>query len=482
MKRIIASFFILSTLLLGCTKDFEELNTNPNQPERVPPNMILTQILFNLAEFPAREAYNKGNFITQHTARQNFTDFDRYVWGPDDGVWNSLFDRLRDINNLIILAREQGNTNYEGVGLIWKSYAFSFLTDVYGDVPYSDALEGRDSGVYSPVYDSQEEIYEGILQDLRTANELLNPAGFSIQGDIIYDGSILRWKKFANSLRLRYLLRISNKKNVSAEMGEIINNPADNPIFENLGDQAALTYLEAAPNQWFTHTGRVGSFRERRMSQTIQTRFEDLNDPRVREYFRPTQAFTAGNWDREFNGIPNGLGEAEALDWDGGSNFQSELAPKYFDEPNSAEALVMTYFELQFILAEAALKGLIDGNPEEFYTEGVRSALAYYNIPQDEIDTYMEQESVVYAGGDPLEKIMLQKWIGSFMIGVEGWNDWRRTGLPTFTPAVSDDNNNMVPVRYLYPQSEQVFNIANRQAAIDRQGPDNINTRIWWMD
>ena len=481
MLRKIVSVLLVVTVLFSCSKDFEELNTNPNQPERVPPNMILTQLCFNLSEFSAREAYNKGNFITQHTGKQNFTDFDRYAWGPDDGVWNTLFTRLRDVNNLIILAKEQGNSNYEGIGLIWKSYAFSFLTDVYGDIPYSQALQGRDGAVYSPIYDSQEAVYDGILADLKRANELLNPAGFAIQGDIIYSGNILRWKKFANSLRLRYLLRISNRRDVSAEMREIVNNPSEFPVFENLADQAALTYLASAPNQWFTHTDRIGSFRERRMSQTIETRFEELNDPRVGEYFRPTQAFTVGAWDKKFNGIPNGLGEAEALDWDGGSNFQSELAPKYFDEPNSAEALVMTYFELQFILAEAALKGIISGSAEEFYNKGVRAALAYYKIPQDQIEAYMVQDAVALNGTNSLDKIMLQKWIGSFMIGVEGWNDWRRTGLPTFTPAVSDDNNNMVPVRYLYPQSEQVFNQVNRQAAIQRQGPDNINTRIWWM-
>lgn len=482
MKNLIIIALIAVVLFNACTKNFEDLAKNPNQPESVPLNMILTQLIFNLADFSARHAYNNGNFITQHTAKQNFTDFDRYAWGPEDGVWNTLYGRLRDVNNLIILAREQGNDNNEAVGLILKSYAFSFLTDVYGDVPYSEALQGRDKGIFTPAYDKQEDIYNGILSDLKRANELLNPSGFPIVGDIMYNGSVVKWKKFANSLRLRFLLRISNKKNVGPEMQQILSNPSQNPIFENLSDNAALSYLPTAPNQWFAHTDRIGSFRERRMSQTIETRFEELNDPRVGEYFRPTQAYTAGNWDKKFNGIPNGLGEAEALDWDGGSNFQSELAPKYFELPNAAQAIIMTYFELEFILAEAALRGLISGDPESHYNKGVRAALAYYNIPATQIDVYMDQDKVKLSTGEALNKIMLQKWIGSFMIGVEGWNDWRRTGLPTFTPAVSDDNNNQVPVRYLYPQSEQVFNRANREKAIQSQGPDNINTKIWWMN
>ncbi|MGF1637244.1 MAG: SusD/RagB family nutrient-binding outer membrane lipoprotein [Cyclobacteriaceae bacterium] len=476
MKKI---YVIIALLVLNaCTNDFDEINTNPNQPERVPANMILTQLIMNLATFTAEHAYDRGNFITQYTARQNFTDFDRYAWTPDDGVWNTLYGRLRDVNNLIVIAHETGNTNYEAIGLIWKSFVFSFLTDVYGEIPYSEAIKGRDGAIYSPVYDSQQSIYQGILADLKRASEIINPSGLPIEGDIMYNNDIEKWRRFANSLRLRYLLRISNVENVSTEMQQIVSNE---PIFRNLSDQASLTYLESAPNQWFTHTGRIGSFRERRMSQTIETRFETLNDPRVREYFRPTGAYVNGDWDKMFNGIPNGLGEAEALDYDGGSNFQSELAEKYYDLPNDAEALVMTYFELQFILAEAAYRGFITGNVSEYYTNGVRSAVSYYNIDEERVDQYMAQELVQFNSDNALEQIMLQKWIGSFMIGVEGWNDWRRTGLPEFTPAVSDDNNNRVPVRYLYPQNEQVYNPANRIAAIGRQGSDDINTRIWWM-
>jgi hypothetical protein len=473
---ILASLFVLS-----CTKDFEEININPNQPEKVPAKMIFTQLVFQLSEFSASHAYHEGNFITQHTAKQNFTDFDRYAWGPASGPWNNLFARLRDVENLIILAQESGNTNYEGIGLIWRAWAFAYLTDLYGDIPYSEAIKGKSGGNYSPAYDKQQDIYQGILADLRRANELLDQKGSPIGDDILYNNNIMKWKKFANSLRMRYLLRISNVENVSSEMAQILDNPQTFPVFESNEDQAALTYLASAPNQWFSHTDRIGSFRERRMSQTIEDRFDDLNDPRIREYFRPTAAFINGEWEKEFNGFPNGLGEAEAMDWDGGSAFQSELAEKYYNEPNSAQAIVMTYFELQFIKAEAAFKGLISGNHQTYYINGVRSALKYYNVKDEKIDEYLEQTNVQLNGTNDLERIMLQKWIGNFMVGIEGWNDWRRTGLPEFMPAVSDDNNNMVPVRYLYPQDEQVYNTENRNAAIQRQGPDDINTRIWWM-
>lgn len=473
--------FLLIVLFFSCTADFEEINTNPNQPERVPAKMIFTQLTFNLAEYSASHAYHEGNFITQHTAKQNFTDFDRYAWGPSSGPWNSLYARLRDIENLIALAQDSGNENYEGIGLIWRAWAFSYLTDLYGDIPYSEAIKGKTEGIYSPSYDAQENIYQGILDDLRRANQLLDPQGFPIEDDILYNNDVMKWKKMANSLRMRYLLRISNVDNISSEMTQIVNDPQTYPVFESIVDQAAMSYLPSAPNQWFAHPGRIGSFRERRMSQTIEDRFDTLNDPRVREYFRPTAAFLNGEWDKEFNGFPNGLGEAEAMDWDGGPAFQSELAEKYYDEPNSAQAIVMTYHELQFIKAEAALRGFIPGEHQVFYTNGVRAALEYYNIEDTRINEYMEQQNVILNGSDDLERILMQKWIGNYMVGIEGWNDWRRTGLPEFPPAISDDNNNMVPVRYLYPQDEQVYNAENRQAAIQRQGPDNINTRIWWM-
>lgn len=481
MKRLTVISILIGLLLFGCTDGLSDLNVNPNQAQEVPPNMIMTQVIFNVADRSARIAYGEGNFITQHTAKQNFTDFDRYAWTPSDGYWNTMYGYLRDINNLIILGEDSGNTNYQGIGYIWKAYTYSLLTDALGDIPYTDAIQGRDQANYQPAYDSQEVVYEGILEDLRKANQLLDPSGFAISDDIFYGGNIVKWQMMANSLRLRYLLRISNVRDVSAEMSEIVNNPTQFPIFESLDDQAALTYLSTPPNQWFTHTSRVGSFRERRMSQTIEDRFTELNDPRIREYFRPTRAYELGQWDRMYNGFPNGLGEAEALDWDGGSNFQSELAEKYFDEPNSAEAIVMTYFELQFVLAEASLKGLISGNPQDYYEEGVRSAMVYYNIDDERIEEYLAQPAVAFDPATGLEQIMMQKWIGSFMVAFEGWNDWRRTGLPEFPPAVSDDNNNRIPVRYLYPSNEQVFNPENLQSAISRQGPDNINTTIWWM-
>lgn len=482
MKRsLILAFIPIIIAISGCRDGFDSLSVNPNQPEMVPTHMILTPVIRNTFTRSPEDAYDQGNFITQHTARQNFTDFDRYAWNPQDGHWNRRYGYLRDINNVILLGREAGHTNYEGVGYILKAISFAFLTDLFGDIPYTQAIQGRDEQIYSPVYDSQEAVYDGILEDLRRANELLNPNGFSIQGDIVYNGDIEKWQMLANSLRLRHLLRLERVRDVSAEMTSIVSNPSQFPIFKSIEDQAALSFLESAPNQWFSHTGRIGGFRERRMSQTIETRFEELNDPRIREYFRPTTAYVQGVWDKQFNGIPNGLGEAEALDWDGGSIFQSELAEKYWDEPNSAQAIVMSYFELQFILAEASLKGYIPGNPEEFYNKGVQAALSYYNIDQQRIDEYMAQPNVQFDPAIALEQIMMQKWIGSFMVAFEAWHDWRRTGLPEFEPGLSNANSDRIPVRFFYPQEEQVFNPVNLQAAIQNQGTDDINTPIWWM-
>lgn len=505
---IIKIALVLSALFItiSCDNNFEEINTNRNVPTLVTPDLLLSGVIRNMLNSQVNEAWGIGNTVAQHTAKIQFVNGDRYLWGEQNGVWNSVYGNMRNLQNVIDFAEEATpvQNNYLGVALVLKSWMFSLATDAYGDIPYSEAIQGKTSGIYVTKYDTQESIYNGLLADLKRANEILGTSSEAVAGDLLYGGgagSIIKWRKLANSLRLRYLLRISNKRNVAADMQEIIGNTTLNPIFENNGDNAALVYQVAAPNQWPLYTSRVGSFDEFRLSKTLSDLLTANSDPRLAIFGRPTQnSVIAGS--PLIQGVPNGLEDTEALSFNGGPQNVSRVGYTFaclvcndngqaVPVANASRGLLMTYAELQFILAEAREKGLITtGIAETYYTGGINANFDYYRsiVPTSYgIDLaipagFLTQSSVAYTGTtqEKLNKVATQKWIALFFNGLEAWYDWRRSGLPALTPGASNLNDNKIPVRYIYPLSEQSLNTSNRTAAVTRQGADDINTNVWW--
>lgn len=472
--------------LAGCTGDFEEINTNPNNPVSTQPSLILPGVQRDMMNMLVGETWSIGNTVVQHTAKNQFVNEDRYLWGELNSIWNAVYDNMRDVNNMIILSDEKDLPNYKGVALVLRSWMFSLATDAYGDIPYTEALNGK-TGIFFPKYDTQESIYNGILADLNEANELL-AGSLSISGDLMYGGDVEQWRKLANSLRIRYLMRISDRIDVSAQLSEIVDNPAANPVFESNDDHAVYNYQAAAPNQFPLFTYRIGSFNEFRASKPLVDKLIALDDPRLYVFVRPTPATeaTPDPSDDEYVGLPNGLADVEALTYNGGPEFQSRVGPLYFEQANTEEGIrvakgvIMTYAELQFILAEAAEKMLIAGDAETYYLNGINASFDFYDITPD--PAYFSQADVAYTGTQPelLEKIGVQKWMSLFFQGLEAWFDWRRTGYPVLIPAVDNQNNDMIPVRFIYPIIEQSLNADHRAAAVSRQGDDDLNSRVWW--
>lgn len=501
VKIIIPVFVML--VAAGCTKDFADVNTNKNNPTVVTPDLLLSGIIKSTMDRQVSEAWGIGNIVVQHHAKIQFVNEDRYGWNEQNGIWSNVYGNYRNLQNILTAVGDNQSSPYYGVALVMKSWMFSLVTDAYGDVPYSQAGKAKTEGLFQPAYDKQEDIYTGILADLKKANEVLATANGTFNGDLLYGGgqtAILKWRKLANSLRLRYLLRLSKKKNVNAEMQAILNDPANNPIFTGNADNAELKYLSAAPNQWPLYGTRVGSFDEFRVSKTLTDRLTALNDTRINIFGRPTQKSVA-NGTPVIQGVPNGLNDVDALAYNGGvqgvsrvgytfaclvCNDNGQAAP----DPAAARALLMTYAELQFILAEAREKGMITtGTAETYYNNGITANFAYwqsvvpavYNLNIAMPADYLTQTAVAYAGtsAEKLEKIALQKWVALYFNGLEAWFDWRRTGMPAIVPGPANLNNNKVPVRYIYPLSEQSLNTANRAAAVQRQGADDLNTRPW---
>lgn len=495
--------------LSSCDKDFDEINMNPNSPETVPSSLLLPTVIRNTTNEIAGKAWGIGNVVMQQTAKIQFTNEDRYNWGPEGNPYGTFYNSMRDLSNVIEISTEAGQSNYVGIAKVIRASLFSFMTDAYGDLPYSQAIQAK-AGVNYPVFDTQEDIYKGILAELEEANTLLGSTSEGVEGDILFGGDVMRWKKYANSLRLRILMRLSDRMDPSAGMQAIVSNPAQYPIITSNDDQAALQALQDVPNQHSLYTTRSGSFDEYRLSERMENVLKDLDDPRLYAYAQPTNDSGAGviGEKEDYQGVPNGLADEEALAYSpsgdptkGGSNFVSRVGYLWscsactpLANPIGAQAILMGYPELQFVLAEARERGYITvGTAEEYYKEGIEASFAYYksryeliNLPQiaEKLtvgNTYFAQQEVAYTGSteEKLSKIGNQKWLALFFSGMEGWYDWRRTDYPKITPGPAAYINT-VPVRFMYPGSVQALNKENYEIAVGRQGADAITTRVWW--
>jgi len=491
----LAATLALVLVLGGCDSRFEEVNTNPNEPEEVNPNLLLPNIIRSSVNTSVNTAHTTGNLVLQYTSKVSFnTDVDRYDWAGV-GYWEPFYADLRNVREVIRLGQEQDNPSYEGVGLVLKSWIFSMLTNAYGDIPYSEAIKAQaDSTVNQPKYDAQEEVYKGLLSDLERANQLIQPGnGPSIQGDILYGGDLMKWKKLANSLRLRLLMRLSEKQDaldgvdVQADFQQIV---ADQPVFESNADNAALEYLESRPNEWPRHTSRIGTFQTYKMSATLTDTLRRFDDPRLPVFADSTAAPVDGVTcdDLEtYKGVPNGLTDDASDNFNGGRDCQSSLnKTRYFDEPDAAKGLIMTYSEVLFLRAEAAARGWTNEDAETLYEDGITASINQYD--QEMPANYLSQPGVQFDQSRALKLIGKQKWIALFYTGMEGWFNWRRTGYPNIEAPQAppsgqgNENNDQIPVRFRYPDSEQALNAENYQAAVESQGANNINTEMWLLE
>ena len=504
-KLIFGSVALGLLFSAGCTKRFDTINQNPNSPDHINNEQLFLPAIINnavrnysyISQFGASvigdyyaNGYNSG-FDDAFTASQTEGSF----------LWN-FFNVLRDVENYRILSNQKGDKNNEAVGLIMRSWMFQVMTDNYGDMPYSQAVQGKTAGVFHPAYDKQEDIYYALMDSLKRANTLLASGTDPINSDILMGGSALRWQEFANGLRLRLLMRMSNvtgaKVDVGAEMSAIAADPATYPLFASYSDQAAFQFL---PDNGFEfpayHNSPIGDYH---LSTTLETNLKLLNDPRIAYFAMPTPA-SLGTGTPVYAGVPNGIGTAEAS-WNGGANNQSQEAPVLmpvagysFSSPIAAQGMLMSCAEVQFILAEGKERGLITtgSDAETYYLKGIHDQFSYDSsrlvlmtlpFPADITAgaAYYTQSGVAYTGttDEKLYKIRIQRWFSMFYTGFEGWSEWRRTGVPKETKTGPSSAIPQWPRRIRYPLSEQTVNTVNYNAALAIQGPDDLVTHVWW--
>ncbi|MFN4146129.1 MAG: SusD/RagB family nutrient-binding outer membrane lipoprotein, partial [Runella sp.] len=318
--------------------------------------------------------------------------------------------------------------------------------------------------------DSQEKVYESLLNDLKLANEKLNVAGPAIQGDILYSGNILRWKRFANSLRLRLANRQAAKKPAESRaiMREILSDPAKFPLILSNADNAMLRNTATLPsnNEW--HQVMIQESRtDWNISSTLADKLNSLNDTRITVYANPVGG--------RYTGHPNGLPDAIATTFLAtsstvGSAFTAATAPSF----------LMTASEVNLILAEAVLDGdITTGNAKDYFEAGIRASFEQHGLT-------LPAGYLARVGDVTREKVLDQKWISLFGQGVEAWTEYRRTGFPVLPPKdprAVFENDGVLPTRLPYPGSEYSLNKASLDKGIALNGgPDNMKTKLWWAE
>ncbi|MBU2974874.1 SusD/RagB family nutrient-binding outer membrane lipoprotein [Zobellia sp. B3R18] len=475
-KLYILGFTCFFLALGSCTDEFEELNENPNSPEAVDPQFLLANVISVEADQNAfYQGFRLANYIEQFAASVEFERIDRYEMGTNSEYWNTIFQLLSDIKSMREL--QGSNEAYNAIGDVMQSFLFSQLTDMWGDVPYTEAVNALD-GQFTPAYDTQESIYTdadtGILAVLERAATTLENSNAVVNGDVLFNGDLNKWVRFANSLRLRYLLRISKRLTDFLEIQELASS---GKLMQSNADNAVLPYLSSAPNQYPMTLSSLGLYQEHRMTTTVDSVLTLWNDPRVNVLYKPTQAsVNAGT--PEFKGLLNGQDRETIAEKGIDLNDVSLFGAIFRDVPDGVDAQFMQYSEVQFALAEAVERGYITGDAEVYYEAGIRASFEYYGV---EVPSgYLAQEPVALNGTDNLTKILTQKWFSLISNGHEAWFNVRRTGIPNLKPGPDNLNNRQYPVRYLYPESEQATNSANYKVAAERIGGDNINSKGWW--
>ncbi|WKK78366.2 SusD/RagB family nutrient-binding outer membrane lipoprotein [Marivirga salinae] len=470
MKSIINKISIMVlgvAILASCTDNFEEINENPNAALSVPSSLYIPTLAENTGDrlYSMFWGGDMGGNWAQHWSKVQYNDEEMYQPRNtviETTIWEGLYaGTLQDAKNMYETAVTEENDKTKGVALIWHAYGFSILTDMFGDIPYTEALSAKE-GINAPAYDLQSEIYPALVDSLSAAVTYLNGGGtIDATADIIYGGDAMGWIKFANSLKFRLLMRMSGQVDVSSQLTALMSQP----MFTSNADHAAIPYLETNPNTnplW--NTVVFGVREEHRMSATLIDELVNLSDPRLSVYAEV-------NADGEYRGKPNGINSVPNDDY----NYTNVSGiGEYYLQPD-LPGLFMSYDELQFFKAEAAAKGFIGGSPADFYNSAITA-----NFEWNGIGTSAPAYLALHPYSD-VEGIHLQKWIALYGQGVEAWTEWRRTQVPTLTPAI-DGVVNEVPSRLNYPAAEQSLNSGNYSSAVSRQGADVLTTPIWWMN
>jgi len=537
-QKIVLGLFLVLGMVTACTKGFEELNTNPNSPVDVPAINIFT----NAVE--SSVSLELGDWI-QHTylgvwcqqwCKIQYIDEDRYMPRDMSAYFNAPYrDGLKNLAIVIKKATEAGDDRLLAAAKIMRAWQFMYLTDLFGDVPYTEALQGFEAdGTLYPKYDTQQSIYNALITELDEANTLLTGTSVNFgSGDIIYGGDPVQWRKFGNSLKLRLLNRAAGTPwtftydmagtqpdvtttagaaamaNADQLIAAMLADPAKYPIFESNDDNALLAW----PGQPYRNPiyNTLYSRKDQAISETMVDWLNARTDPRVHIYGQPTPNSVAAG-DLKYVGFQNGRAITSA-------NFPSiSLLGTKVAFTETAPSYIMCYDEVEFIIAEHHMRGGRDGQAKAAYEAGIAASMerwgcvdggtvfpswgdafsittASTGVPVS-YDAYLAQPLVAWGGTDAhkFQLINEQKWAAMFGQGVQAYSEIRRTGFPERIFEYELEGayypNLGLPIRLQYALQEETYNTDQLAAAKSAQkvevsnegmfSTNGITSQIWW--
>ncbi|MDB4050048.1 SusD/RagB family nutrient-binding outer membrane lipoprotein [Flavobacteriaceae bacterium] len=483
---------ILSIFFLGaCTGDFEEINIDENLPTTANSGTLLPSTIFDGLNPHLNLQFELTNQLMQYKVYRNNNQSDRYdlVSGAAifDGFWEAAYKVMLDNNESIVYAQEKGLNAYEAAAKILNAFYGASLTELWIDVPFSEASKGVSASI-QPAYDKQEDVYAKVLMLLEEANTLLaaDTKGFVMKGDILFGGDVMKWRKMANSLHLRYLLRLSNQGsiNASTKINAIVSNPSTYPIIDSNDEAAIYDFSGVEPNSsdFSLKTALSGlspSARFVSVLDGVDASDDADDDPRLPFFATKPPAAPNG----PFVGVLSGTTREEAQGTGGNAElYASQFTSKFQENRGLLDFVFISNAEVQFILAEARLKNWITtSTSKSYYETGIAANLAYWNITMP-VD-FLTRADVVW--DDTLDTLMNQKWIAMFFNNtLEAWGDNKRTGLPNLIPGplATTVTGGLIPTRVFYPTLEQSVNSANYSAASSSIGGDKITSKHWYQN
>lgn len=480
----------------GCNNDkITSVNNNPNSPTTAPIPAVFTNGVQSAVSNWLGSGYDLRDIslIIQHLAENQYIANDQYK-GVSSTSQNTLFasiyqNSLEDFQVVVRAGKKATDPSTWAPASIMQQWEYGYLTDTWGDVPYSQALAVDSStSITAPVYDPQQQIYTGMMAKLQEASSALQGSTANSFGaaDPIYGGSNAKWQKFANSLHARDALRIVNADPTTANNELKAAFTASGGVFTSNADNAQLVWPGDGVfnNPWAVN---FASRDDDRMSTTLMDTLNHYNDPRVTIYAMPAQATGL------YRGQPNGLTNAAAVAYSDNASRPGAVfypgpvpygAGNYGGAGNSYPSYLMTYAEVAFIEAEAAergLGGLLPADAKQYYEDGITASMQQWGVTNAAaITAYINQPAVAYKGGvDGQKQIALQKWIALYSDAGQAWAEWRRTCTPNLVIAL----NHLfpyIPRRIKYPTSELSANNTQVQIAATRMGGDANSTHVWW--
>lgn len=552
---------LVVSFISGCTDDFDKMNTKPDGflKEELSAKYFLTGIQVNLFA-PNRYPYWRAQLIHGDRFSGQVCFGHNVSWWNDelgykyhsaytDAAWDWLAGAVGNINNFLELTRKGGDFENEkmyAVGKIIKGLYFQMYTDIFGMIPYSQA---GNASIALPKFDTQKEIYKGVIDELEEAMTIIGDSRTTGVGvndladnDVYYKGDLTKWKKLANTLKLRMAVRALGAPDADfaeaeikeALAGSLLTEAADNCLLEK--DVEISQWTSACYGDVWQNFGDAAGWS---ISRDLIDVLKNNNDPRLSKYAKPAKGGTAKlvlpkepavaalHPDR-INFLTSILDAAGAvytktvkadttiIKMEENATYvgqpvrvNAETKPymifDFFSTPadviirkkgkgNSIRAeLVMSTAESYFLQAEAAVRGLGSGNAQQLFNEGIKQAMLLWGVAEAEATTYIHNADAAKLQGsteEKLGKIAMQRWIAAYTDGFEAWAIVRKYGYTRFTAlaqGVTDarfyamgDINGKYPTRMRYGSEAVNTNGANLNAALSIQGADELGTPLWW--